>query len=764
MADKKKRPINTAQPPQRVKRPEIEWIDLDDDEFLEESSTEEYLAEDYSAEDYSEKDYPDEDYQEDYADDESGIKYIWYRIQDWFFDRTAMDFALMGGAVLAVVMFVILGSMFFNSWVGEGKATKELASLGSNISEIEVIGESGLLAASDAKVAEMEALVQAEIEAQLAAEEEAARALEEEEKAKAEAEAAEKAKKTVVVLNLTSIQRDLKIKFVNNDTGKVIKNIEFVVELKDPSGKTTKKTNTDKDGIIYLKNISAGKYTVSLIGPDNDDLSFLKDPVAITVKDTIEYKKVDVADEIKTEKEINAAQEDTAKNDTVQEGALTDTVEWVESTKTLIEGTEDTSESYEAVPKSDISDPGKVAGLELRYMSKRYDEDDQTPEENPDGDDGDDGNDDGNDDENDDGGDGDGGNGEGGEGGNGEGGDDSEETPSPTPEETPTPTPTPTETPTATPTITPTITPSPTPSSNEEKAKNDTATALKDKKGNLLFVKGDDGNFRPAVVADYYKAKEFYKKIESKSGGKYRYTGWQNIDGYTYFYDKDGNYVTGEQVIQGAKYNFGSDGRLSSGSGVLGIDVSKWNGSIDWNAVKQSGVSFVIIRCGYRGSTVGGLVEDPMFRSYINGAANAGLKVGVYFFSQAVNEVEAVEEASTVLSLIKGYNVPYGVYLDMETSGGRADGISTETRTQVAQAFCKTIANSGYKAGVYANKTWFTSMINTPNISNYKIWLAQYAVAPTYTRTRYDIWQYSSKGAVSGIKGYVDMDISYLGY
>ena len=120
--------------------------------------------------------------------------------------------------------------------------------------------------------------------------------------------------------------------------------------------------------------------------------------------------------------------------------------------------------------------------------------------------------------------------------------------------------------------------------------------------------------------------------------------------------------VTGEQIIQGAKYNFASDGSLVTEGGVMGIDVSKWNGNIDWKAVKNSGVSYVIIRTGFRGSTQGSLVEDNKFRQNIKGATNAGLKVGVYFFSQAINEVEAVEEASMVLNLVSGYKITYPIF------------------------------------------------------------------------------------------------------
>lgn len=286
----------------------------------------------------------------------------------------------------------------------------------------------------------------------------------------------------------------------------------------------------------------------------------------------------------------------------------------------------------------------------------------------------------------------------------------------------------------------------------------DGSALLKDKNGNQLYYK-DGEEYKAATVADYYKYEVFYRK---KDASGYKYTGWQNIDGKRYYFDKNGNYVTGEQTIQGMKYSFNSDGSLQV-NGVMGIDVSKHNGSIDWNAVKNSGVNYVIIRCGYRGSATGVLVEDEKFRSNIKGAAAAGLKVGVYFFSQAVNEVEAVEEASLALDLIRSYNLSYPVYMDVESANGRADGLDAGTRTKVIQAFCEVIRDGGYTAGVYANRTWLGSKMNVGALGNYKIWLAQYAATPTYNG-RYEMWQYSSKGRIAGISGDVDLNISYMSY
>lgn len=282
-------------------------------------------------------------------------------------------------------------------------------------------------------------------------------------------------------------------------------------------------------------------------------------------------------------------------------------------------------------------------------------------------------------------------------------------------------------------------------------------TVLKDKNGNVVYVKDSNGNYVEATYNDYYNGKTFYLKKENDGIRQ----GWWTIDGKTYYYNKNGEKVTGEQVIKGAKYSFGSDGALSSSSGTMGIDVSKWNGNINWTQVKNAGVNYAIIRCGYRGSSAGALIEDPKFKANIQGAQAAGIKVGVYFFSQAVNEVEAVEEASMCINLCKGYSLSFPIYIDVEASHGRGDQISASQRTANVKAFCGTIQSAGYRAGVYSNKTWFTQYMNTSSLTSYKIWLAQYAANVTYTATRYDMWQYTSKGSISGISGNVDMNINY---
>ncbi len=204
--------------------------------------------------------------------------------------------------------------------------------------------------------------------------------------------------------------------------------------------------------------------------------------------------------------------------------------------------------------------------------------------------------------------------------------------------------------------------------------------------------------------------------------------------------------------------------QTTNSNAKMGIDVSKWNKEIDWDKVKAAGIEYAIIRVGYRGSSTGSLVEDPYFDTNIRGAISSGLKVGVYFFTQAINEVEAVEEASMVLEYIRDYQVDYPVFIDTEGAGGngRADNIDVETRTLVCDAFCTTIVNGGYKAGIYGSRNWFNNRLEMTGLEKYNIWLAEYRSIPIY-QGYYQMWQYTSKGRVNGIDGNVDLNLSYLG-
>ena len=321
-----------------------------------------------------------------------------------------------------------------------------------------------------------------------------------------------------------------------------------------------------------------------------------------------------------------------------------------------------------------------------------------------------------------------------------------EPTPAPTAEPTPEPTPAPTEAPTPSPA--PTAEPTPAPPEAPTPAPTEAPTPAPDP------TAGWPETIEAKDLASYGFA------VESHEQTTVLYTGWQTIDGNTYYYDPATHQpVTGTQVIQGDIYSFSSSGVL--GQKARGIDVSKFQGTIDWNAVAADGITFAIIRCGYRGYGSGALVEDATFRRNIQGATAAGIQVGVYFYSQAIDEAEAVEEASMVLSLVQGYSLPYGVYFDTEKVAGdtgRADGISAAQRTANAVAFCETIRNAGYTPGVYSYASWFYNSLNFANISKYRTWIAQYRDTLDFAYS-YNIWQYSSQGSVSGIKGNVDMNL-----
>ncbi len=581
-----------------------------------------------------------------------------------------------------------------------------------------------------------------------------------------------------------SIEQDLKIKFTSVASGRLIKDTEFVVTITGPGGTFTLKDD-DGDGIIHKTGLKPGDYTVSVAAVG--DHVFLDVPNQVNVKDKAAYVQIDVAQEIKTESEINVAVEDTAVNAVVEEVKVTDTVEWVDSTQetkgdtkyTQIDKNEIKEPAY-AMITSDIlfaedgesSSENKAGTEEEEKQEEDKEKEEETEQETKEEKTDDKKNvvsitlektevsvkegeslqvhataklEDGTeiseaakfsykskdtavatvDDK---------GNVKGEKGGNTE--------------------------------VTVTFKDE---KGNEKSAvvkvvvnkdaAKDKETKLLDQKGRQVYVK-DGENYREATYADYYTASAFYVKDTADV----QYTGWQNINGNTYYYDKNGVPVTGDQVIGGITYHFNNDGILAMDkNGIIGIDVSKWNGTIDWNAVAASGVKFAIIRCGYRGSTGGALIMDPTFATNIQGAKAAGIKVGIYFFTQAITEVEAIEEASMCISLANTYGISYPIFIDTEGSGGRADPLNKVARTAIIKAFCETVKSAGYTPGVYASKFWFYDNLDYSQLSSYKIWVAQYASATDFSG-HYDIWQHSEKGTVAGINGRVDMNISYMGY
>ncbi|MGN0331056.1 MAG: GH25 family lysozyme [Kineothrix sp.] len=866
---------------------EAEYVE---DEYAEDEYMEDGYMEDEEEELPEAVEYLTMEEEEEEEEEEEPRQFVRRRRRGWSARFNTMD-KIVAGTGLAIFVLAIVTAVAFLGKRATMQQIEALAPVGEQLETVGILGEDTLLAVGDARKAMEEAA---------SLEEELLKEYEEE----------ELTTEVKVSMKLTSVQKDLKIKFINSKSGKLVGNVPFEVQITPPEGKAYTQKDEDMDGIIYLTKLEPGQYKVAMLELTGmEGYSFSTGEESIKVKESIDYQKIDVSDEIKDASQVNVAQEDTAAK-VETEATLTDTVEWVESTRTET----NTAATYVEIPKSDITEPSVQASLKLLrsfYLTSEVKpavpdtEQETKPGTGDSGTTAPEGGSSGS-------------SGTGGESGSGSatapgtgdnqtpggggtttpgdqnggnsGGTNPPETSEP---ETEAPKPQETvitlshtslslvegQTATLTATVTPenaadktlswsssaesiaqvnggtvtalkagtaditvkaggkeatckvtvtakqeetqisldrttatlktgdvltlnaTVTPAGKNLSWSSSAQSvatvengvvtaksagetvitvtadgksatckvtvtasydprqDTATVLKTKDGKTVYYYAN-GQYIEAKVADYYKYSTFYRQ---ETTSEYKYTGWQNLDGKTYYFDKDGNKVTGEQVIQGAKYTFNSDGALHTGSGVLGIDVSTWNGNIDWAKVKNSGVSYVIIRTGFRGSTQGALVEDAKFRQNIQGATNAGLKVGVYFFTQAVNEVEAVEEASMVLSQIKNYKITYPVFIDVEGSGGRADALDAGTRTKVINAFCQTIQNGGYRAGIYANKTWLAQKMNISALSGYKIWLAQYNTQVTYGG-KYDMWQYSDKGSIPGISTKVDMNLSYMSY
>ncbi len=197
-----------------------------------------------------------------------------------------------------------------------------------------------------------------------------------------------------------------------------------------------------------------------------------------------------------------------------------------------------------------------------------------------------------------------------------------------------------------------------------------------------------------------------------------------------------------------------------------GIDVSKYQGEIDWEAVKNDGIDYAIIRVGIRGYSEGGILEDEFFRQNIEGAIANGIPVGVYFFTQAVNEAEALEEADFVIGMLQGYELTYPVYLDIEDvkkESCRTNGLTVEERTNNAKVFLERIREAGYEPALYGNMKSFLLMVDLASLEQYDKWFAGYTL-PIYYPYEYKMLQYSEKGKVAGIPAAVDINICFKDY
>ena len=197
-----------------------------------------------------------------------------------------------------------------------------------------------------------------------------------------------------------------------------------------------------------------------------------------------------------------------------------------------------------------------------------------------------------------------------------------------------------------------------------------------------------------------------------------------------------------------------------------GLDVSRFQGKINWEKVKAAGVDFAIVRAGLRGTTEGKLLPDDYFKDNVEGATENGIDVGVYFYSQALNETEAMEEVQMILDLIEPYDITYPVVIDVESAesdNARTANLSTDEYEKVVKVFCDTVKKAGYTPMVYGNVKSFTLLMDAIDVDDYDIWIAYYGL-PLYYPYHFDIWQYTSSGQVDGIDGDVDLNICLTDY
>ncbi len=224
---------------------------------------------------------------------------------------------------------------------------------------------------------------------------------------------------------------------------------------------------------------------------------------------------------------------------------------------------------------------------------------------------------------------------------------------------------------------------------------------------------------------------------------------------------KQHSYVTEELAfLSDGSLEYIKDGQVISHKG---IDVSKHQGEIDWAKVASDGVEFAFIRVGNRGYGTGAIVEDAQFEANIKGALSNGIQVGVYFFSQAINEEEAMDEAQFVLEKIAPYKIQCPVVIDVEKvsdSEARMNQISLEQRTSNTLVFLETVEAAGYEVMLYHNMEMGTLMLDMEQFEDYSKWFAYYNKEIYYPYV-FDVWQYSDKGKVDGITGDVDLNISF---
>ena len=257
------------------------------------------------------------------------------------------------------------------------------------------------------------------------------------------------------------------------------------------------------------------------------------------------------------------------------------------------------------------------------------------------------------------------------------------------------------------------------------------------------------------VVEDDPSTDGRHTLVESPDGSKE----WVLISPYLPKHDYDFTKL----VYQSDRMKYFENGYQTS---YEGINISEIQDYVNFVDVRKSGIDFVMIRVGARGYGTGQLILDDYFSDNLKRATDAGLDVGVYFYSQAISKAEAVEEANMVIENLEGYQISYPVAYDMErilNDSARTDALSKADRTEIAKAFLDTIEAAGYLTLIYGNKEWLIKQIDMSKLTGYDVWLSQEADIPDYPY-KFTMWQYDRSATVAGVSGYVDLDISFVDY
>lgn len=228
-------------------------------------------------------------------------------------------------------------------------------------------------------------------------------------------------------------------------------------------------------------------------------------------------------------------------------------------------------------------------------------------------------------------------------------------------------------------------------------------------------------------------------------------------------YRKKHNYDFTNLVSKNNLLHYYRDGKQVS---YLGIDLSKYQKKVDFAAIQAEGIDYCMIRVGSRGYSTGTIQADEMFDSHMAGAAAVGMPVGLYFYSQAVSEAEAVEEANYVISRIGQYKITYPIAFDMEfieNDTSRIETLTRDEKTNIANAFLKRIEEAGYAGMLYGNKEWLLKRIDIAKLEQYDIWLDQEEDIPDYPYL-FSMWKYTRQGEIFGIDGMVDLNVSFIDY